>query len=166
MVEILGLVIAAIAVTAAIIDHRRQRRHDRLSVTPAVGLNCAYDCEEGTAYLELINTGLGPARIHSVSVRSRDGEIRHSLEAKDEILAMLPTLPRGVSINAYLVYKGACLAANEEVLLLECDATATSAQASNTADAYKALCTLVVEVEGESFYGDHFRKSMDPLTTS
>lgn len=164
-----AIVIALVALGATFWDHRRQQRHDRLSVQPEVGLD--RHVENGIAHVLLVNRGLGPALLKSIHVYAEgDERISRRIRLPSDLQYMLKVV-EAEPLGSICVApgSGAVLAAGESKVLYKYDfTTADVAPASAVRMAleiHQKLSELGFFIQYESLYGDEKSSESPPRSS-
>jgi hypothetical protein len=135
------------------------RRHNRLAVTPFLITRTDANYDDDHYRIELLNNGIGPARITSFGINVKGEEIRG--EASEKIENTLKILFIGYSYTSSTGFlkPGYMMAPNERCVLVDiqfADATAPTRQEVEA----KAGSVQVI-IDYESIYGGKFSLNTD-----
>jgi hypothetical protein len=156
-----GLVVALISLGITLISMSRQRRHDRLSVRPALKISADYPRPNFEASIRLENHGLGTAIIRAATITVG----AEAIDAGDgeTLLGALSRagFPNDISVGPFS--EDEPVRAGSELKLL----TVPSASRIIVRDFVMAWSRLRVEIHYESMYEEKFTlkwSGLDPMS--
>jgi hypothetical protein len=150
---IASTVIALAAVTIAVYEGRSNRKHNRLSLKPALVMETSTKNSPPTISATIVNAGLGPAVIQKMQFFNQGGELVGDLEY--ELKSTISKLLENFVVESNLVSvmtPGYILRPSSENCLVE---IRISPAESTCVENLKELLDIVaVRIEYQSFYGE------------
>lgn len=151
-----ALFVAGIALALSIYEGYQNRRHNRLSVKPHIGLN--FDVgPDRKSQVYFRNEGLGPAILRNISIQVNGGEKFSGMTAEgieNALKAVLPSEQFPCPYDALTIDPGEAFIVGEKRIMLELPLYSVSD--GKYLGLVKGLGSLTWTFEYESFYGEKF----------
>lgn len=145
-------IIALAAVAVAVYEGSKNRKHNRLSLKPALVLDTSTSNNPPSVSATVVNAGLGPAVIRKIQLFNHGEELVGDLEYElRSVISKMFEKFYVVQTTTSVMKTGYILRASSESLLLKI--TFTPDEPSNIEGIKELLNTIDVRVKYESFYG-------------
>jgi len=157
-----SLTIALCALIFSIYQGYQTRKHNRLSCRPLLSIISNTDHINGTYWLDLLNTGLGPAIIEEYSITMENKAVQtDALEPIKNALQKFLSI-KEAKFNAFIMPSYCTLPAKENITLFKIECV--NRPFPEIEHVNKKFKNLNINITYYSFYGEKFSFKMSPLS--